>query len=108
MGIKKWQDASSGPDWTDVLITMRAIEDCHKVSVGLTLVPGVFAGPAGMLTIHVRSVSGDASVMGSYVAAISGEWPCKEHSTMESCVYAGLLAIDWELTPKLPEQKTLT
>ena len=107
MGAKSWEKSSSGPDWTDVLITMKAIEEFHSVSVTFTLVPGVFAGPAGMLTIAVRSVSKDASIMGSVVLAMSGEWPCKDHQSMEACVYAGLLTIDGTLSSKVWEQKTL-
>jgi len=107
MGAKSWEKQPHGPDWTDVLITMKAIEDCHSVSVTFTLVPGVFAGPAGMLTIAARSVSKDASVLGSVVLAMSGEWPCKDHQNMEACVYAGLLTIDTALSKKVWEQKTL-
>lgn len=107
MGAKSWEKSVSGPDWTDVLITMKAIEDFHSVSVTLTLVPGVFSGPAGMLTIAARSVSRDASIMGSVVLAMSGEWPCKDHKELEACVYAGLLTIDATLSRKVWEQKTL-
>lgn len=107
MGAKKWEGLSSGPDWTDVLITMKAIEDFHNVSVSFTLVPGVFAGPAGMLTIGARSLSADASVLGSVILAISGEWPCPDHKDLTACVYAGLLTIDHALAKKVWEQKTL-
>lgn len=107
MGAKSWEKPPSGPDWTDVLITMKAIEDFHCVSVTFTLVPGLFAGPAGMLTIACRQLSKDASVLGSVVLAISGEWPCKDHKDMAACVYAGLLTIDQGLSSKVWEQKTL-
>lgn len=107
MGAKNWESSWSGPDWTDVLISMKAIEDFHSVSLTITVVPGVFAGPAGMLTIAARSVSRDASVLGCVVLAMSGEWPCKDHKTMEACMYAGLLTIDHALTGKVWEQKTL-
>lgn len=107
MGATSWEKSSNGPDWTDVLITMRAIEDCHNVSVSFTLVPGVFAGPAGMLTLAARPVSRDASVLGSVILAISGEWPCKDHKDLVACVYAGLLTIDHGLGSKVWEQKTL-
>jgi hypothetical protein len=108
MGATSWEKSSNGPDWTDVLITMKAIEDLHSVSVTFTLVPGVFAGPAGMLTIAARSVSTDASLLGSYVAAISGEWPCERHDDLAACAYAGLISLDFDLDKKLLKQKTLT
>src|SRR5215212_1798747 len=98
MGAKGWLDSSSGPDWTDVLITMKAIEDFHNVSVTFTLTPGNFGGPSGMLTIAARSVSRDASVLGSLVLVTSGEWPCKDHKQITACVYAGLLTFDHALT----------
>lgn len=107
MGAKKWAASHDGPDWTDVLVTMKAIEDFHSVSVTFTLVPGLFAGPAGMLTIAARSVSRDASVLGSVVLAISGEWPCRDHTHLEHCVYAGLLTIDTTLSRKVWEQNQL-
>ena len=107
MGADRWRDASSGPDWTDVLITMKAIENCHSVLVGFTLVTGAYDGPAGMLTVSARSVSQDASVLGSYTAAISGQWPCPDHKDLVTCVYAGLLSLDMELSKKVWNQKTL-
>jgi len=107
MGAKQWRVVSDGPDWTDVLITMKVIENCHSVLVGFTLVTGVYGGPAGMLTVSARSVSQDASVLGSYTAAISGEWPCPDHKDLATCVYAGLLSLDMELSKKVWDQKTL-
>jgi len=105
---QQWQASSNGPDWTDVLITMKAIEDCHNVSVVFSLAPGLFAGPAGMLTVSARQLGKDASVLGSYLAAISGEWPCPDHRDMAACVYAGLLRLDHEIDKKVAEQKTLS
>lgn len=35
----KWQRSSSGPDWTDVITTIRAIEETHSVSVLVAVSP---------------------------------------------------------------------
>ena len=107
MGAKIWEASLSGPDWTDVLISMKAIEDFHNVSVTFTLAPGLFAGPAGILTLAARHVGRDASVLGAYIAAISGEWPCREHKDLTACVYVGLLRLDNELSEKVWIQNNL-
>lgn len=86
---------------------MKALEELHSVSVVMALCPGAFNGPSGMLTISARKVGLDASVLGSYVAALSGEYPCKEHKSLEACVFAGLYHLDHELSAKVWKQLPL-
>jgi hypothetical protein len=103
----QWQNSLNGPDWTDVLVFMKAIENLHSVSVVISIVPTVYDGPSGMLTISARQLGKDASVLGSYVAALSGEWPCREHANMTDCIFAGLYQIDHQLSVKVWKQNIL-
>jgi hypothetical protein len=107
MGDKSWRESSTGPDWTDVTTTMQAIEELHNVSVtiGLHCLPGT----AGASVWHLTSlyVGRDASVLGALVGDMSGEWPCKDHSKVEHCLYAGLIQLDHLLSTKMWEQNIL-
>lgn len=96
-GVNSWQLSSDGPDWTDVMILMKAIERLHGVLVTVTIGATVFEDGAGLLTIAALKVERDASVLGSPIAALSGDWPCKEHHNLCHCVFAGLYALDGQL-----------
>jgi len=107
MGDKSWRATSPGPDWMDLTATMRAIETLHSVSVmvGLHCYPGSAGG--AMWHITALYVGKDASLLGACVAALSGEWPCKDHRQVEHCLYAGLIRLDHELSQKVWEQNSL-
>jgi hypothetical protein len=104
---KQWDKASNGPDWTDIAVTMRAIEQLHDVTLTIALVCGVFEGPALYVTISAFKGGKDASVLGTPVICLSGEYPCKDHREIEGCLYAALLEMDFALTKKLWNQLDL-
>lgn len=105
----KWVASSPGPDWTDVMITMKAIEVLHSVSLALTITPTAFDGPSGFITLSARKVTphGEASVLGEPIITSCGEWPCRDHKELTACVYAALLTFDYQLSSKVWEQKKL-
>jgi len=105
----KWRETKNSPDWIDVFATQRALEALHSVIVYITMTAAVFDGPGGCITIAAirSSRHGDASVLGEPVICISGDWPCKEHADVQSCVYSGLLSMDSALSRNLWGQMDL-
>jgi len=100
----RWPEPQSKPDWTDVVVMMRAIEGLHNVVITLCLTPGGFDGPAAFTTLAAYHVPEEASVLGQAILAMSGEYPCLVHEDLATCVYAGLYQMDAELSKKLWEQ----
>jgi len=99
-----WPALQSKPDWTDVIVMMRAIETLHGVVVTWCLTPGGYDGPSAFSTLAAYHVPQEASVMGQAILAMSGEFPCREHGDLASCVYSGLYQLDGALTSKLWKQ----
>jgi hypothetical protein len=104
MGDKAWRASSDGPDWMDVISTLKAVEGLHGVTVtiGLHSVPGY--GLVSMWHLTAVQADRDASVLGNSVMDLSGEYPCKDHSRVEHCLYAGLLRLDHELTKRYRQE----
>ena len=101
MGANQWPKSQNKPDWTDVIVMMRALETLHNVVITWCLTPGGYAGPSAFSTLAAYHVPQEASVMGQAILAMSGEFPCKEHADLASCVYAGLYQMDSALSSKL-------
>jgi hypothetical protein len=106
-GNKPWQLSKDGPDWTDISTMMQALGQLHSVSCTITFGPGVFDGPSMFITIAAVRMPREGSVTGEAVLALSVEWPCKDHTRVEDCVFAGLYELDRALTQKLWEQLPL-
>lgn len=107
MGDKSWRASSNGPDWTDIISVMNAIEKLHLVAVTVALHCSAHEYPTMIWHIAGVEVGRDASVMGAPILALSGEWPCKDHAQVTACLYAGLLRFDHLLSHKLWEQNKL-
>lgn len=107
MAKSKWQGQQNGPDWTDVMLTLKAVEKLHGVLVTITLGGNVFDGPGGYTCIAALRVPAEANVLGEPVVALSAEWPCSEHRDLVACVFAGLYELDSVLSKKLWEQNEL-
>lgn len=89
--------SSSGPDWSDVEMLMRAIGTMHSGHVGLTLLPrGI--GATGGLTVGAGIVFN--VLPGSAIPAevgVLGDWPCSAHATFEGHCFALLHQLDFEI-----------
>lgn len=107
MGAKRWTASSEGPDWVDVAISMREIEHLHGVLLTFTLGLGVFDGPSMLGTIAALRCPSEGNIMGEPILALGVEFPCKDHKTLESCVYHGLYEIDYLLARKVWKQLSL-
>lgn len=105
----KWGAQQYSPDWTDVMVAMKAVEELHQVTLIVSTTTGVFGGPSGYTTLsaHARSKTGEASILGSPVIALSGEWPCKDHKDFYACLLSAVYSIDSALSSKVWEQKKL-
>jgi len=105
----KWREPQLTPDWTDVAMLMKAIEALHGVMLFITTSAGVFDGPASITTVAAFKCDqrGEASVLGSPVLALSGEWPCPQHKDWYACVMSALYSMDTELGRKLWGQSKL-
>lgn len=107
MPNRRWDVSSNGPDWTDVFALMKAIEALHGVVVTVGLSASLHDGCGGFSTIAALQVDKENSVLGSPVAALSAEFPCKLHKDLVTCVFAGLYELDAAITKKLWEQLPL-
>lgn len=107
MARKSWQELPSGPDWTDVILLMKALENLHSVLVTITIGATVHDGPGGYTCIAALHQPEEASVLGQPIVALSAEWPCREHKELVGCLFAGLYELDSMLSKKLWDQNTM-
>ena len=107
MGAKQWRGSQSKPDWTDVIVMMRALEGMHHIVITWCLTPGGYDGPSAYSTLAAYHVPQEASVMGQAILAMSGEYPCHVHEDLASCVYAGLYEMDAQLSKEVWKQMRL-
>jgi len=96
-GNKPWRASSDGPDWMDVMTMIGALEELHAVQCSVTLKPGLFLGSCVLWTVAALDQPQSATVLGQRVWATSGEWPCKDHTDLMHCLYAGLFQLDQKL-----------
>jgi len=87
-----------GPDWTDVEMMMRAMGSLHSGVVGVTFLPRG-TGSTGGLSVTCTMML-DVLPGSSLPGAIQTEnsWPCNSHSSLEGHVFAGLHALDFEIS----------
>lgn len=106
-GKSQWASSSSGPDWTDVAMLIHAIQTMHRVTIAIGMTGSRFTGPA--LQTHISAVKHDdpASLAGSRVLDMRGEWPCPEHKDLVACIFDGLYKLDFEISKRLYEQDTM-
>ena len=101
-----WEEPTKGPDWMDVETMMRSIGTFHSARVSVTISPlGIGAG-GGLVTdvtamFDVLPGSSIPSMVG-----VKGKWPCAEHSTLVTHVFAHLYDLDSAIA-KMYEQKEL-
>lgn len=97
---------SSGPDWTDVEMMMRAIGSLHSGSVGLTILPrgiGAVGGLSVAASIMFNVLPG--SQIPECVNSIK-DWPCNQHADLASHCFAVLHELDFAIS-KVYKNETL-
>lgn len=93
-----WEEPSTGPDWIDVEMLMRAIGGLHSGDVA------VIASPAGAGS--TGGVDVGASVLfhvlpGSSLpehVCVTKRWPCATHKTLAAHAFALLHELDFEIS----------
>ncbi len=97
---------TSGPDWTDVEMMMRALSSLHSGEAGLTILARG-AGSSGGISVA-------ASIMfhvlpGSSLppcVSVVKDWPCTSHAELAPHCFALLHELDYEIS-KVYNQETL-
>lgn len=88
----------SGPDWTDVEMMMRSLSALHSAHVGFTVLPRG-TGSTGGLSVACQAMF-DLLPGSSLPATVGTEssWPCVDHADLAAHVFAGLHALDFEIS----------
>jgi hypothetical protein len=101
------QDASHGPDWTDVRHTMKGIEEAHDCVCSLLLLPDGRKDGTSWCIIAGASVVGTVEHIENSTIAISVRWPNSEHSTLVAAVFQAFYTLDYQCARRLYEQGKL-
>lgn len=109
MRSSKWREPQYSPDWTDVMLAIKAVEELHQVILIVSMSTGVFQGPSGYTTLSAfkEEKRGTASILGSPILALSGEWPCKDHKDFYACLLSAVYSMDSALSSKVWKQNIL-
>jgi hypothetical protein len=89
--------STSGPDWVDVEMLMRAMSALHSGQVGLTFLPRGIGGTGGMsvgasIMLDVRPGSSiEPSV------SVIKNWPCASHAELPAHCFALLHELDFKV-----------
>jgi len=88
----------NGPDLIDAETMMRAIGALHSAHVFLTVSPNGTGSSGGVVTALTALF--DVLPGSALPATVTTEtiWPCKEHGDFWSHVFAGLYALDLEIS----------
>lgn len=89
-----WPKSTSAPDWTDCETMMRSVGTFHSAHVSVTISPRGIGAGGGLVT----DVTATFDVLpGSSIpklVGVKGHWPCPEHSTLATHVFALLYDLD--------------
>ena len=93
-----WEEPSTGPDWIDVEMLMRAIGGLHSGHVAVILSPDG-TGSSGGVDV-AASMLFDVLPGSSLPTNVQthGTWPCKDHSTLVAHAFAVLYDLDHEIS----------
>lgn len=92
-----WEKSTSGPDWIDVEMLMRAISALHSGHAGVTILPrGI--GSTGGLSV-AASIMFDVLPGSSLPECVSvtKDWPCSQHAGIASHCFALLHELDFKI-----------
>ena len=93
-----WEKSSTGPDWTDVEMLMRALEGLHSGHVALIVSPdGIGAsGGVDVAASCLFDVLPGSSLPKDVV--VHKKWPCNTHGTLASHAFAVLHDLDYAIS----------
>jgi hypothetical protein len=100
-----WEQSSSGPDWIDVEMLMRALEGLHSAHVAVIVSPDGIGSSGGVSV--VASALFDVlpgSALPSGVQVEKG-WPCNTHATLAAHCFNALHELDYRIGQTYKNEK---
>jgi hypothetical protein len=92
-----WEEPSTGPDWIDVEMLMRAIGSIHDGEIAIVISPdgiGSSGGVAVAASALFHVVPGADLPLN---VLVEKKWPCTTHKTLASHAFALLHELDREI-----------
>lgn len=101
-----WEEPTTGPDWIDVEMLMRAIGAVHSAHVALIVSPSG-TGASGGVDVAASALFDllPGSSLPENVAVNKG-WPCTSHRTLAAHAFALLHELDYAIG-KVYQQESL-
>ena len=90
-----WRNVVPGPDWMDLSRRVKEIEDAHRVELLFTISFGGSLDQPAFAYNFIAIASGQPDLEGQWVQGVRGDWPCKDHSTLEGCLHDALYHLDY-------------
>ena len=92
-----WEKSSSGPDWIDVEMLMRALEGIHSAHVAVIVSPAG-TGSSGGVCVAASAIFDllPGSALPPTVA-VTKVWPCNSHATLLGHAFALLHELDYQI-----------
>lgn len=90
-----WEKSSSGPDWVDVEMAIRALDAIHSGKTGVLISPRGIGGSGGLhivITTCWENVPGSAAIEGVDTV---GHWPNSGGGTLAAYILGGLYRHDF-------------
>jgi len=104
---KQWAKSSNGPDWTDVLMTMTAIEELNTCRVGLTVTPASHGHNGGGKCVAWADFD---TLPGSDFpkrVEVSFTWPSGRGLGLVGAAYRALIELDYKVGSSYRQKKLL-
>lgn len=96
----RWASVENGPDWLDIRSYMKAIEHHHECFI-TTMLSAVGRSDGATIQVTVAASWVDVgAVNGMGSAAITSQFPNREHKTLEGLVMKLLYQLDHDMTSR--------
>lgn len=101
-----WEEPTTGPDWVDVEMLMRAIGGLHSGHVAVVVSPDGIGSSGGVdvAASMLFDVLPGSSLPSS--VAVTKVWPCATHRTLAAHAFALLHELDYKIS-QVYEQESL-
>jgi len=100
-------ERQNGPDWTDILSTLKSLEETHKCAVVIHLWPATARVGGGLLvTVSVHQPEGMIERF-TDGPAVWDNFPNRTSRTMEGLLTRLLLELDYKCSKEIWSQKEL-
>ncbi len=101
-----WRNAVPGPDWMDISRRVKEIEDAHRVELLFTMSFDGSSLQPRFVYNFIAVATGPGDLDGALMQGMRGEWPCRDHATLEACLHDCLYHLDYAIG-RTYEQQTL-